>query len=105
MMTVNHMTEFVESIWKKQQKAGLETFDYENVLWGNEFPILLKSLKNLGIKEFTLSNKQGNMASILAELVELGCEFKGLVKIKNRNTISTSRFDDGMKDAFLLSVG
>ena len=71
MMTVNHMTEFVESIWKKQQKAGLETFDYENVLWGNEFPILLKSLKNLGIKEFTLSNKQGNMASILAELVDI----------------------------------
>ena len=60
--------------------------DFNDVIWDADIKPISRKLRMLGIKEFTISVRQGNLTDILAAFQELGIFIKGTIQIKSRYT-------------------
>ena len=83
--------------WKEIEKAGInrtthlayykskaseqELIDFNDVIWAEDVEAIVTTLKESGIKEFTISCKFCDLIDRLAAFEKLGCEVKGTIEI------------------------
>ena len=56
--------------------------NFNDVIWDRDIPEIVKSCRELGIKEFTISCEFSGLISTLAEFEKHGVHMAGLTKVK-----------------------
>ena len=83
--------------WKELEKAGInrtsylayckskaseqELIDFNDIIWAEDVEAIVTTLKESGIKEFTISCKFCDLIDRLAAFEKLGCKVKGTTEI------------------------
>ena len=103
---VSTMSKVIKRMQTEQQKAGMSTLDYEEVITMGRIPAISAAMQVLGIRRFTISSRQAGMQDVLAEFEKHGgWELKAVVRITNRQAVSGETYSDvcdKTKNAFLL---
>ena len=88
--------------WKEIKKAGInrtmylayfkskaseqELIDFNDVIWADDVEAIVTTLKENGIKEFTISCKFCDLIDRLEAFEKLGCKIKGTTEILTSRT-------------------
>ena len=70
--------------YENSKKTGNARLDFNDVIWDEDIKAIADTLRKSGIKEFTISIRQGNLIDILAAFQELGVFIKGVVQVNTR---------------------
>ena len=70
--------------YEHTQEAGNERLNFDDVIWDRDIPEIAKMVKMLGLREFTISARQGNLIDVLAAFQELGVFMDGVVQVAQR---------------------
>ena len=73
--------------YEHTQEADNERLNFDDIIWDKDIPEIAKKVKMLGLREFTISVRQGNLIDVLAAFQELGVFINGTVQIKTRYEI------------------
>ena len=71
----------IQYAYEHTQKAGNERLNFDDVIWDKDIPEIAKIVKMLGLREFTISVRQGNLIDVLATFQELGVFMGGTVQV------------------------
>ena len=63
---------------------NLDMLDFGDVIWDTDVQPIADTLRGEGIKEFSISIPQANIAEILAAFSDLGIVIQGMIRIKKR---------------------
>lgn len=63
---------------------NLEMLDFGDITWNTDVQPIAETLRGAGIKQFTISISQMNIAEILAAFSDLGIVIQGMIRIKKR---------------------
>ena len=67
--------------YEQTQMAGNERLNFDDVIWDKDIPVIAQMVKQLGLREFTISSQQTRLIDVLAAFQELGVFMKGTVQI------------------------
>ena len=84
-------------------EASNDTIDFGDSLWSYDIEPILAECKRFGITEFTVS-AHGEPLERIADLVECGCEIKGMVKARAKYTDIWTQ-EKAVIPAILLRIG
>ena len=70
--------------YETSKNAGNTGLNFEEIIWDKDVEPIVSTLRKAGIKEFTISVRQGNMLDLLTAFQELGVFIKGMVKVNTR---------------------
>ncbi|MBQ7594182.1 MAG: hypothetical protein IJU48_07500 [Synergistaceae bacterium] len=74
------------SAYCRSKEKGKERLDFDDIIFDSDIEPIAESARRFGLKEFTISVRQGNLTDILAAFQELGIFIKGTIQIKSRYT-------------------
>ena len=66
------------------KEAGQSMLDFNEAIWDEDIKPIADKLRMSGIREFTISVRQGNLTDVLAAFQELGIFVKGIVNVNAR---------------------
>jgi len=66
----------------KSKASEQELIDFNDVIWAEDVEAIVTTLKENGIKEFTISCKFCDLIDHLAAFKKLGCKVKGTTEIQ-----------------------
>lgn len=68
--------------YMNSKETGNESIDFSDVIWDYEVEEIVKGLKEIEEKEFTISSTYSGLIEILEKFAEFGCKINGLTKVK-----------------------
>ena len=72
--------------YRNSMEAGNEEINFEDVIWDYDIEEIVKTLKENGISEFTISSTFSSLIPTLAEFAKHGFQMAGLTEIRARYT-------------------
>lgn len=66
------------------KEAGNDLIDFNEVIWDNDIPEIVRACREYGIREFTISTTMSSLIKTLAEFEKLGCKVFGIMQVKTR---------------------
>ena len=72
--------------YEKSKKAANELIDFDDIIWANDVEAIVNTLKENGIKEFTISCHFCDLIDRLADFDKLGCRMNGVTEVKSSLT-------------------
>lgn len=63
------------------QETGNDNIDFNGVIWDYDIPEIVKSLKENGISEFTISSTFSSLIETLAAFEKIGIRMAGLTEV------------------------
>ena len=68
--------------YEVSKALGKELLDFNEVIWNNDIQTIADTCRKLGIKQFTISVRQGNLTDVLAEFQKLGVSVQRITEIE-----------------------
>lgn len=68
--------------YERSQYLGKELLDFDNVIWDDDIQTIADTCRKLGIKQFTISARLGNLTDVLAEFQKLGVSVQRITEIE-----------------------
>ena len=72
--------------YEKSKNAANELIDFDDIIWANDVEAIVNTLKENGIKEFTISCHFCDLIDRLADFDKLGCRMNGVTEVKSSLT-------------------
>ena len=72
--------------YEKSKKAANELIDFGDIIWANDVEAIVNTLKENGIKEFTISCHFCDLIDRLADFDKFGCRMNGVTEVKSSLT-------------------
>lgn len=69
--------------YEYSKKIGQELIDFADIIWPEDVAAIVKTFRENGIKEFTISCRFCDLIDRVEEFEKLGCRMNGLTKIKS----------------------
>ena len=66
------------------KEAGNDLIDFNEVIWDNDIPEIVRTCRENNIREFTISTTMSSLIKTLAEFEKLGCKVFGIMQVKTR---------------------
>ena len=63
------------------KEAGNDLIDFNEVIWDNDIPEIVRTCRENNIREFTISTTMSSLIKTLAEFEKLGCKMVGLTQV------------------------
>lgn len=68
------------------KEVGNELIDFNEVIWDQDIEAIVKTCKENGVTEFTISSSFSSLIETLVEFEKHGCKMNGLTKVYARYT-------------------
>ena len=72
--------------YEKSKKAANELIDFDDIIWASDVEAIVNTLKENGIKEFTISCHFCDLIDRLADFDKFGCRMNGVTEVKSSLT-------------------
>ena len=72
--------------YEKSKKAANELINFDDIIWANDVEAIVNTLKENGIKEFTISCHFCDLIDRLADFDKFGCRMNGVTEVKSSMT-------------------
>lgn len=66
------------------KEAGNDLIDFNDVIWDDDIPEIVRTCRENGIREFTISTTMSSIIKTFAEFEKLGCKMFGIMQVKTR---------------------
>lgn len=67
------------------KEAGNELIDFNEIIWDKDIEAIVKTCKENGITEFTISSNMTSLIETLAEFEKHGCKMNGITRVYSRH--------------------
>lgn len=68
--------------YRASKEVGNELIDFSEVIWDKDIEAIVKTCKENGIKEFTISSTMSGLIETLVEFEKYGIKMSGLTQVK-----------------------
>ena len=68
--------------YQKSKEIGNELIDFAELIWANDVEAIVTTLKESGIREFTISCRFCELIERLADFEKCGCKMNGVTEVK-----------------------
>ena len=69
--------------YQKSKESGNELIDFSRTIWERDIPAITETLRNAGVKAFTISLQSTNLMENMAAFTKYGYNVSGIVEINS----------------------
>lgn len=70
--------------YRYSREAGQECINFDDVIWDYDIEEIVKTLRDEGVTEFTISSTFSSLLTTIAEFTKKGCRLEGMTEVNSR---------------------